>query len=37
LILLHHLFALAVSAVSAVSADQSPIAGFLRRTGDGAA
>jgi hypothetical protein len=34
LILLHHLFALAVSAVSA---DQSPIAGFLRRTGDGTA
>jgi hypothetical protein len=37
LILLHDLFALAVWAVSAVSADPSLIAGFLRRADDGGA
>jgi hypothetical protein len=35
--LLHHLVAPAVWAVSAVSADESPIAGFLRRADDGGA
>jgi hypothetical protein len=32
--LLHPLFALEVSAVSAVSADESPITSFLRRADD---